>query len=275
MESVATHPAETRSTPSVSDAIVADSVSITYRDEREGRVVVAVEDLTLTVPRRAFVSIIGPSGCGKSTFLRSIGDLNEGAGLLGTLLVNGVSPLEARRNNDFAFVFQDAVLLPWRRTIDNVRLPLEVVRRREGLAAVGRTPEELLVLVGLSGFEQAYPRELSGGMRQRVAIARALTMDPSILLMDEPFGALDEISRERMNLELLRIWSQTETSVVFVTHSIAEAVFLSDYVVVMTSRPGRVRAFIPIDLPRPRDRDVKRTEQFLTYENAVRDALGA
>jgi NitT/TauT family transport system ATP-binding protein len=275
MESVATQPAEARSTGSASDAIVADSVSITYRDEREGRVVVAVEDLNLTVPRRAFVSIIGPSGCGKSTFLRSIGDLNEGAGLTGTLLVNGVSPPEARRNNDFAFVFQDAVLLPWRRTIDNVRLPLEVVRRREGVGVPGRSPEELLVLVGLSGFEHAYPRELSGGMRQRAAIARALTMDPSILLMDEPFGALDEISRERMNLELLRIWSQTEASVVFVTHSIAEAVFLSDYVVVMTSRPGRVRALIAIDLPRPRDRDIKRTEQFLTYENAIRDALGA
>src|SRR4051794_32656258 len=275
MESGATQPAEARSTGSASDAIVADSVSITYPDEREGRVVVAVEDLNLTVPRRAFVSIIGPSGCGKSTFLRSIGDLNEGAGLSGTLAVNGVSPLEARRNNDFAFVFQDAVLLPWRRTIDNVRLPLEVVRKRDGLGATGHSPEELLELVGLAGFAEAYPRQLSGGMRQRVAIARALTMNPSILLMDEPFGALDEISRERMNLELLRIWSQTETSVVFVTHSISEAVFLSDQVVVMTSRPGRVRALIPIDLPLPRDRDVKRTEQFLTYENAVRDALGA
>jgi NitT/TauT family transport system ATP-binding protein len=275
MESVTTRPAEARPDGTVSDAIVADSVSITYHDEREGRVVVAVEDLNLTVPRRAFVSIIGPSGCGKSTFLRSIGDLNEGAGLGGSLLVNGVSPLEARRNNDFAFVFQDAVLLPWRRAIENVRLPLEVVRKKEGLGTTGRTPEELLQLVGLSGFEQAYPRQLSGGMRQRVAIARALTMNPSILLMDEPFGALDEISRERMNIELLRIWSQTETSVVFVTHSIAEAVFLSDQVVVMTSRPGRVRANIAIDLPRPRDREVKRTEQFLTYENAVRDALGA
>src|SRR5262249_50702572 len=157
------------------------------------------------------------------------------------------------------FVFQDAVLLPWRRTIDNVRLPLEVVRKREGLGQQGRTPNELLELVGLAGFEQSYPRQLSGGMRQRVAIARALTMDPSILVMDGPFGALDEISRERMNLELLRIWSQTETSVVFVTHSIAEAVFLSDFVVVMTSRPGRVRAFLPIELPRPRDRDLKRT----------------
>src|SRR3954462_8313385 len=153
MESVATQPAEARSTGRASDAIVADSVSITYRDEREGRVVVAVEDLNLTVPRRAFVSIIGPSGCGKSTFLRSIGDLNEGAGLGGSLLVNGVSPLEARRNNNFAFVFQDAVLLPWRRASESGRLPLEVVRKKDGLGTTGRTPEELLQLVGLAGFE--------------------------------------------------------------------------------------------------------------------------
>jgi NitT/TauT family transport system ATP-binding protein len=257
------------------EAVLANDVTIRYHTGDAGDDVVAVDRLSVTVPRRSFVSIIGPSGCGKSTFLRSIGDLNEGATLEGELLVNGVSPEEARRNNDFAFVFQDAVLLPWRRAIDNVRLPLEVVRRRDGLGAAGRSPEALLELVGLSGFADAYPRQLSGGMRQRVAIARALTMDPSVLLMDEPFGALDEITRERMNLELLRIWGSTEASVVFVTHSIPEAVFLSDSVAVMTSRPGRLQALISVDLPRPRERDIKRTAAFLGYENAVRDALGA
>jgi NitT/TauT family transport system ATP-binding protein len=171
-------------------------------------------------------------------------------------------------------VFQDPVLLPWRRAIDNVRLPLEVVRRPGTLGGEGRSPEELLRLVGLEGFGNALPRQLSGGMRQRVAIARALTMNPSILLMDEPFGALDEISRERMNIELLRIWESTEASIVFVTHSISEAVFMSDVVAVMTSRPGHLQALIPVPMPRPRSRELKRTAEFLALENQVRDALG-
>ena len=264
-----------RTTQAGPDAVQASDVTIEYRDERQGTNVLAVEDLTLTVPRRAFVSIIGPSGCGKSTFLRSIGDLNDHVVYRGQLLVNGKTPVEARRHNDLAFVFQDPVLLPWRRVIDNVRLPLEVIPRERLASASGRTPEEMVSLVGLDGFANALPRQLSGGMRQRVAIARALTMDPSILLMDEPFGALDEISRERMNLELLRIWSATQTSVVFVTHSIPEAVFLSDLVAVMSSRPGRIKALIPIALPRPRDGLLKRTEAFLELENQVRDALGA
>jgi NitT/TauT family transport system ATP-binding protein len=189
--------------------------------------------------------------------------------------VNDKTPVEARRHNALAFVFQDAVLLPWRRVIDNVRLPLEIIPRERHATAAGRTPEEMVKLVGLDGFANALPRQLSGGMRQRVAIARALTMNPSILLMDEPFGALDEISRERMNLELLRIWGATETTVVFVTHSIPEAVFLSDLVAVMSSRPGRIKSLIPIGLPRPRDGQLKRTEAFLELENQVRDALGA
>jgi NitT/TauT family transport system ATP-binding protein len=232
-------------------AVLATDVAIEYRDDRQGTNVLAVEGLTLTVPRRAFVSIIGPSGCGKSTFLRSIGDLNDHVTYRGQLLVNGKSPVEARRHNDLAFVFQDPVLLPWRRVIDNVRLPLEVIPKGRLAAADGRSPEEMVSLVGLDGFSNALPRQLSGGMRQRVAIARALTMNPSILLMDEPFGALDEISRERMNMELLRIWGATETSVVFVTHSIPEAVFLSDLVAVMSSRPGRIKALISVSLPRP------------------------
>jgi NitT/TauT family transport system ATP-binding protein len=256
-------------------AVQATDVSIEYRDDRQGTHVLAVEELTLTVPRRAFVSIIGPSGCGKSTFLRSIGDLNDHVTYRGQLLVNGKSPVEARRQNDLAFVFQDPVLLPWRRVIENVRLPLEVIPRERLAAADGRSPEEMVSLVGLDGFSNALPRQLSGGMRQRVAIARALTMNPSILLMDEPFGALDEISRERMNMELLRIWGATETSVVFVTHSIPEAVFLSDVVAVMSSRPGRIKALVSISLPRPRDAQLKRTEAFLDLENQVRDALGA
>jgi NitT/TauT family transport system ATP-binding protein len=262
-------------TEAPANAVQAEGVSIEYRDDRTGSNVLAVEQLTLTVPRRAFVSIIGPSGCGKSTFLRSIGDLNERVVHRGTLLVNGISPLEARRNNDLAFVFQDAVLLPWRKVIDNVRLPLEVIPKARLTGSGGRSPEEMVELVGLTGFADALPRQLSGGMRQRVAIARALTMNPSILLMDEPFGALDEISRERMNLELLRIWGATETSVVFVTHSIPEAVFLSDLVAVMSSRPGRIKDLVPVPLPRPRDSRMKRTEEFLEIENRIRDALGA
>jgi NitT/TauT family transport system ATP-binding protein len=254
-------------------SVRARDVTISYRGGRS-KPVVAVSGLSLTVPRASFVSIIGPSGCGKSTFLRSIGDLNEGAQLDGELLVNGVSPADARRSNQFAFVFQDPVLLPWRRAIDNVRLPLEVVRRPGKLAGAGRSPEELLRLVGLEGFADALPRQMSGGMRQRVAIARALTMNPSVLLMDEPFGALDEINRERMNLELLRIWESTDASIVFVTHSISEAVFMSDVVAVMTNRPGRLQALVPIPIARPRTREAKRTAEFLALENQVRDALG-
>jgi NitT/TauT family transport system ATP-binding protein len=237
--------------------------------------VVAVDGLDLVVERNRFVSLIGPSGCGKSTFLRGIADLDPRAVVTGELRVNGRTPAEARRRNEFALVFQDPVLLPWRRVIDNVRLPLEVARRTGDQQPLGASPDELLALVGLATFANALPRELSGGMRQRVAIARALTTAPSILLMDEPFGALDEITRDRMNVELLRIWASTDASVVFVTHSIPEAVFLSDQVVVMTSRPGQIRSVLPVDLPRPRTADLKRTNAFLQIENDVRDALGS
>src|SRR3990172_4269299 len=212
-------------------------------------VTVALQDIDLDIAAGEFVSLIGPSGCGKSTLLRVIGDLTEPSG--GEVVVNGKPAGRARLDRDYGMVFQAPVLMDWRTVEDNVKLPLEVMgwdaARRSARAA------EMLELMELGEFLNHHPYQLSGGMQQRVAIARALAFEPALLLMDEPFGALDEMTRERMQLELLRIWSQTATTVVFVTHSIPEAVFLSSRVVVMSARPGRVSGVIPIDLPQPRD----------------------
>jgi NitT/TauT family transport system ATP-binding protein len=251
--------------------IAATSMAVVYG--RGPRAVVALEGMSLTVAPREFVSLIGPSGCGKSTFLKAVADLIPERFVQGSLLVEGVSPAEARRRNAFAFVFQDPVLAPWRTVIQNVNLPLEIVSRGERTSA-HRSPRELVELVGLQGFEDALPNALSGGMRQRVSIARALTLEPSVLLMDEPFGALDELTRDRMQDELLSIWSATTASVVLVTHSIAEAVYLSDRVVVMSSRPGRQKGIVEIGFPRPRSADLKRTVDFLEKTNEVREMLG-
>ena len=224
----------------------------------------ALEGVSLAVGPGEFVSLLGPSGCGKSTLLRLVSDIL--APTDGTISVAGEAPATARRRRAFGFVFQDATLLAWRDAEQNVLLPLEI-------AADGRNPREraknLLELVGLARFGGSYPWQLSGGMRQRVAIARALITEPKILLMDEPFGALDEITREYMNLELLRIWEATGTTILFVTHSSPEAVFLSDRVVVMARRPGRIIADITIDLPRPRALEVKRTLRFAEYEDQI------
>jgi NitT/TauT family transport system ATP-binding protein len=251
-------------------AISARQVAVVYG--RGSKAVVALEGMDLDVAPNSFVSLIGPSGCGKSTFLKAVADLVPANSVQGSLSVEGVSPAEARRRNAFAFVFQDPVLAPWRSVIGNVNLPLEVVapeRRRHG-----RTPTDLVELVGLKGFEDALPAALSGGMKQRVAIARALTLEPSVLLMDEPFGALDELTRDRMQDELLSIWHSTTASVLLVTHSIPEAVYLSDRVVVMSSRPGRPKGTIDIGFPRPRRASLKRTVEFLEKENEVREMLG-
>jgi NitT/TauT family transport system ATP-binding protein len=229
----------------------------------------ALRDVDLTVERGEFVSVVGVSGCGKSTLLRIIGGLLEPTE--GTVDLAGLPPREAQRQKNLGFVFQDAALLPWLNVVDNVELPLKVNRRAN--RSRPRGTDELLELVGLQRFADAFPHELSGGMQQRVAIARALVHYPSILLMDEPFGALDELTRAHMRYELLRIWSRTGKTVLFVTHSIAEAIALSDRVVVMGGPPGRVLVMVRIELPRPRDESVERSSHFLDYAARLRAAL--
>ena len=232
-------------------------------------VTTALEGIDLDIARGEFVSLIGPSGCGKSTLLRIIGDLTSPTS--GEVVVNGKAAERARRDRDYGMVFQAPVLFEWRTVEDNVKLPLEIM----GASAEKRSQRaaEMLQLVELSDFVKHYPWQLSGGMQQRVAIARALAFEPALLLMDEPFGALDEMTRERMNSEVLRIWEQTGTTVVFVTHSIPEAVFLSSRVVVMSPRPGRITNVIDIDLPRPRNEDTRETRRYFELVTAVREAL--
>ena len=233
--------------------------------------VTALQDIELDVGRGEFISLIGPSGCGKSTLLRVIGDLVEPSS--GDVLVNGKSARQARRDRDYGIVFQAAVLMDWRTVAKNIGLPLELLRWDRGRRA--KRVEEMLELVELGQFADHHPWQLSGGMQQRVAIARALSFSPALLLMDEPFGALDEMTRERLNLELLRIWSETGSTVIFVTHSISEAVFLSTRVVVMSARPGRITAVIPVDLKQPRDADTREEPRFFELVTEVREALHA
>jgi NitT/TauT family transport system ATP-binding protein len=230
----------------------------------------ALEGVTLHVERGELIALIGPSGCGKSTLLRLIADVLQPTG--GTIEVRGGPPMRARLAREFGFVFQHPGLLLWRDALANVRLPLEVGGWGRRHVPPHR-PEELLELVGLKGFEQAYPRQLSGGMQQRVSIARALVTGPPILLMDEPFGALDEITRDHLNQELLRIWAATGTTIIFVTHSIPEAVYLSSRIFVFTQRPGRVLEEVRIDLPSPREPAVKDTPEFVRHTGALRRAL--
>ncbi len=229
----------------------------------------ALQGIDLEIEPGEFVSLIGPSGCGKSTLLRIIGDLIQPTS--GTASVNGKPARQARIDHDYGIVFQDAVLYDWRTVGKNIALPLELARwnRRRRVAKVN----EMLDLVELTGFENHHPWQLSGGMQQRVAIARALSFDPSLLLMDEPFGALDEMTRERMNMELLRIWEASRSTVVFVTHSIAEAVFLSTRVVVMSPRPGRISTVITVDLPQPRTATTREEPRFFELVTDVREAL--
>jgi NitT/TauT family transport system ATP-binding protein len=229
----------------------------------------ALRDITLAVDAGAFVSIIGPSGCGKSTLLRIIGDLVEPSA--GEVRVNGKPPRQARLARDYGIVFQAPVLYDWRTAAENVRLPLELTGRPR--AERHARPSALLALVGLEAFADHYPWQLSGGMQQRVAIARALALEPAILLMDEPFGALDEMTRDRLNAELLHVWQATGATVLFVTHSIAEAVFLSTRVVVMTPRPGRIARVVEIDLPRPRGESTRTLPRFFELVTAVRASL--
>jgi NitT/TauT family transport system ATP-binding protein len=236
---------------------------------RKGTSTVALQGINLEIPSGEFVSLLGPSGCGKSTLLRIVGDLLEPTS--GAVSVNGKSPARARHDRDYGMVFQQATLLEWRRVLGNVALPLEVT----GMAEPERTERAraMLKLVELLEFADHYPWQLSGGMQQRVAIARALTLEPSLLLMDEPFGALDEMTRERMQMELMRIWQETQTTVLFVTHSIPEAVFLSTQVVVMSPRPGRVAGIVDIDLPQPRVFETREETKYFDKLVEVREVL--
>jgi NitT/TauT family transport system ATP-binding protein len=268
MEILDSRRATQRSDEQQEPAIALDGVSVRFMsDQRE---VTALKNINFSVPSGSFVTLLGPSGCGKSTLLRVVADIIAPSS--GTVRVLGHAPTQARRQREIGFVFQDATLLPWRSAIDNVRLPLEV-----GGAAhtrrTGRTPEELLALVGLAGWEQALPQELSGGMRQRVSIARALLGGPKILLMDEPFGALDEITRDRLNDELLGIWRETGTTILFVTHSIHEAAYLGQQVLILAARPGRVREIISVDLPEPRQLAIRDTAAFGMLAARLRTVL--
>jgi len=246
---------------------VVEIKSLTKRFERGN--VVALQDIELAIEPGEFVSLIGPSGCGKSTLLRIIGDLIQPTS--GTLTVNGKPAPRARADHDYGIVFQDSVLFDWRTVAKNVALPLEMLGwdRARRKARV----DEMMALVELEGFGDHHPWQLSGGMQMRVAIARALAFQPALLLMDEPFGALDEMTRERLNMELLRIWDASKSTVVFVTHSISEAVFLSTRAVVMSPRPGRIADIVDIDLPYPRGAQTREEPRYFELVTQVREAL--
>ncbi len=251
-------------------AVSCRNVSVRFFTER--RSVVALDNLSVDVAKGEFLTLLGPSGCGKSTLLRVVADLI--APTKGSLDVLGASPSDARLRRDIGFVFQDAALLPWRTALQNVELPLEVARNKlKGEKQARATPQELLELVGLKGVENAYPHELSGGMRQRVSIARALVSDPRVLLMDEPFGALDEITRDRLNEELRKVWKELGMTILFVTHSIYEAAYLGQRVMMMAANPGRVQEMVPINLPEDRTLAVRETPEFVALTAYLRRVL--
>ncbi|PTW59754.1 NitT/TauT family transport system ATP-binding protein [Breoghania corrubedonensis] len=260
---------EARGLAARASVIEARDLSLTF--ETSDGPVHALSNIALDVARGEFVSFIGPSGCGKTTLLRVIADLEQPTS--GRITVNGGTPEQARLDRSYGYVFQAAGLYPWRTIAGNIALPLEIM----GFSKAERQKRiaKNLELVNLSGFERKFPWQLSGGMQQRASIARALSFDPDLLLMDEPFGALDEIVRDHLNEQLLKLWAKTEKTVVFVTHSIPEAVFLSTKIVVMSPRPGRIHDIIESDLPRERDLDIRETPEFLEIAHRVREGLRA
>ncbi|WP_113910671.1 ABC transporter ATP-binding protein [Roseovarius dicentrarchi] len=249
--------------------ISANNLSLTF--ETNDGPVHALKDVNLDVHKGDFVSFIGPSGCGKTTFLRVMADLEQQTA--GTITVNGVTPEEARRQRAYGYVFQAAGLYPWRTIGGNIRLPLEIMGYSR--AEQEQRTADVLDLVELAGFEKKYPWQLSGGMQQRASIARALAFDADILLMDEPFGALDEIVRDHLNEQLLQLWDRTGKTICFVTHSIPEAVYLSTRIVVMSPRPGRIADIIESPLPRHRPLDIRDSPEFIEISHRVRDGLRA
>ncbi|MEM9970226.1 MAG: ABC transporter ATP-binding protein [Pseudomonadota bacterium] len=253
----------------MSAVISAQDLSLTF--ETNDGPVHALSDVSLDIASGDFVSFIGPSGCGKTTFLRAMADLEEPTG--GTITVNGVSPRDARLARAYGYVFQAAGLYPWRTIGGNIRLPLEIMGYDK--AEQARRVKDTLALVDLGGVENKVPWQWSGGMQQRASIARALAFDADILLMDEPFGALDEIVRDHLNEQLLALWAKTEKTIAFVTHSIPEAVYLSTKIVVMSPRPGRVHDVIESPLPKERPLDIRDTPEFLEVAHRVRDGLRA
>lgn len=247
--------------------IQVENISKTFGEGESA--VTALRNISFTVDSGEFISVVGPSGCGKSTLLRLMADLvlpTEGR-----IAIKGKTPHDARLDRDYGFVFQSPTLYEWRTVRKNVQLPLEVMGTAR--SEWQERTERMLEMVGLADFHDHYPWQLSGGMQQRVSIARALAFDPPLLLMDEPFGALDEFTRERMNLELLTIWEQTHKTVLFITHSIAEAVFLSTRVIVMTPRPGQIAAIVPVDLTYPRTFETRESERFFELVTQVRETL--
>jgi NitT/TauT family transport system ATP-binding protein len=247
--------------------IVLDHVTLRFQSER--REVQALSDISLTIAEGEFVALLGPTGCGKSSLLRLVSDLL--APTAGTIAVRGQPAAAARRLNQFGFVFQEPALLSWRTALGNVQLPLEVV----GYPPEKRIArcEELLDSVGLLKFKDAYPHELSGGMKQRAAMVRALAWNPSILLMDEPFSALDELTRAQLQDDLLQLWNRERKTILFVTHNISEAIYLADRIVVMSAHPGRIKTVLRPDLPRPRTDDIDETQEFMKWARMAREAL--
>ncbi len=254
----------------LSDTVVkAENLSLTF--ETSDGPVHALQDIDLEIKKGEFVSFIGPSGCGKTTFLRVMADLEQPTS--GTISVNGVSPAAARKSRAYGYVFQAAGLYPWRTISGNIKLPLEIMGYDK--ADQAERVDRVLELVDLAGFENKFPWQLSGGMQQRASIARALAFDADILLMDEPFGALDEIVRDHLNEQLLALWAKTNKTIAFVTHSIPEAVYLSTRIVVMSPRPGRIADVIDSTLPSERPLDIRDSEEFIKIAHRVRDGLRA
>ncbi len=253
----------------MTSVVSAKNLGLTYKTG-DGDVI-ALSDVNLEIMKGEFVSFIGPSGCGKTTLLRTIADLEQPTS--GTLTVNGTTPSDARVNRSYGYVFQAPALFPWRTIDKNIALPLEIMGHSE--ADRQARIQKSMALVNLEGFEKKYPWQLSGGMQQRASIARALAFDADLLLMDEPFGALDEIVRDHLNSELLKLWKTTEKTIAFVTHSIPEAVYLSTKIVVMSPRPGRVTDIIESPLPKDRPLDIRETPDFLEIAHRVREGLRA